>query len=194
MKIITIARDYGAGGHSIGKLVAEKLGIEYYDKDIISNTARSSGFEESFVAASEERYSGADSFIHSITPSYHDAKDAIFDFERVAILNLAKKGPCVFIGRYANFILREAGYDTLDVFLHADASHCSSRAAELIGSNDPAEIQKKMNKMNKARRSYCQHYIGKDFADMNNYDLSLDSGRLGYERCAEIICRAVKEE
>ena len=194
MKIITIARDYGAGGHSIGKLVAEKLGLEYYDKDIIRSTAKNSGFEESLIAEEEEVYSGADSFIRSITPVYHDSKDEIFDIEKTVILELAKKGPCIFIGRSADYILREAGYETLDIYLHADDIHRAMRVSELIGSNDPSVIQKTIRKMDKYRKNYCLHYTGCHFGDSRNYDLSIDTGRLGYELSAEIICKAALEE
>lgn len=193
MKIITIARNYGAGGLPVGKLVAEKLGLEYYNKDIIRATAKSSGFEEETVESEEEKYSGADSFIHSITPAYHDTKDQIFDFEHAVITDLAKKGPCVFVGRYANFILRQEGFDTLDVFLHADEIHCAMRISELINSKDPNDIERAIRKRDKARRSYCKHYIGETFDDPRNYDLTLDTGRLGYELCAELICRAAQQ-
>lgn len=193
MKIITIARDYGAGGHSVAKMVAEKLSLEYYDKDIIKNTATTSGFEEALIASEEETYSGTDSFIHSITPVYRDSKDAIFDYERAVILDLARKGPCIFIGRCADYILREAGYDTLDVFLHADDINRALRVSELINSKDPAEIKRTIHKMDKFRANYCMHYTGKRWGDARNYDLSLDTGRLGYETCAEIICAAAQK-
>ena len=106
--IITISREYGAGGHSIGKRVAQELGIEIYDRDIIRNTVKDSGLDTSVIEHEEEEISRADAFLRMITPAaYVDRREAIHEIERKVILMLAKKGPCVILGRCADTILEE---------------------------------------------------------------------------------------
>ena len=105
MKVITISREYGAGGHSIGTKVAEELGIEFYDKDIIKEAARAMGMSPDQLAAADEHITKADSFIRAITPISFDYKDTIFNYERDFILKTASKGPCVILGRCAGEIL-----------------------------------------------------------------------------------------
>ena len=107
MKIITLSREYGAGGHSIGTEVAKRLGIEFYDKDIIAGVARESGIDESLIASKGEEISTAESIIRAITPISYDQKDLIFETERNVIIDIAKKGPCVILGRCADILLKK---------------------------------------------------------------------------------------
>lgn len=194
MKIITLSREYGAGGHTIGKTVAEKLGIEIYDKDIIRETAKASGLDESFIADKEETLSKGDSFLRSITPISYEQKDVIFEIEKEVILKLAAKGPCVIIGRCADVILREAGFDTLDVFLYANEEKRAARVGELIGTKNPAAIKKAMKNVDYSRHAYYKYYTDKQWGDFNNYNLMLDTGSLGTDLCIELICAAAKAE
>lgn len=192
MKVITIGREYGAGGHSIGRKVAEKLGLEFYDRDIISECAKQSGIEPQLVEKMEEDISRTDDFLRSILPVSYDQKDVIRDIEKSVILSLAQKGPCVILGRGANAVLKEAGIDTLDVFIYADEVHRALRVGEIIGSSNATEIQKAMKKKDFARNNYYTHYTGSNWRDCHNYALMLDSGVLGYDACADMICAAAK--
>ena len=189
--IITISREYGAGGHSIASRVARELGIEVYDKDIIRNTVKDSGLDQGIVEREEEEISRADAFLRMITPAaYVDRREAIHEIERKVILMLASKGPCVIIGRCADVILNEANVDSLNVFIYADVLHRAARVSELIGSNNPTEIQKAMKRTDAARRSYYQQFTTRHWGDSHNYNLCLDSGLLGYDTCVKLICDA----
>ncbi len=189
--IITISREYGAGGHSIARKVAKELGIEIYDRDIIRNTARDSGLDVDIVEREEEEISRTDAFLRLITPAaYVDRRETIHEVERKVILMLAAKGPCVLLGRCADQILDEANVDALNVFIYADELHRAHRVGELLGSDNPTEIQKHMKRTDAARRNYYQQFAGRRWGDYNNYNLMLDSGLLGYDACVKLICDA----
>ena len=193
MGIITISREYGAGGHSIGKRVAETLGVEIYDKDIIRNTVRDSGLEAGVIEREEEEISRADAIWRWITPAaYVDRREAIHEIERRVILMLAHKGPCVILGRCADAILEEANIESLNVFIYANDIHRAVRVSELIGSKNPSDIQKALKRTDHARHTYYQNFTGKHWGDMKNYNLCLDSGKLGYDACVQIICDAAR--
>lgn len=191
--IITISREYGAGGHSIGQRVAKELGIEFYDKDIIRGVVKESGLDTDAIEKAEEEISRTDAFLRWITPSsYVDQHESIHTFEKRVILSLAQKGPCVILGRCADVILEEAGIDCLNVFIYGDQLHRAARVGELIGSNNPTEIQKRMKRTDLARRSYYQQTTSKRWGDCANYNLALDSGFLGYDCCVNLICQAAR--
>ncbi len=192
MKIITLCREYGAGGHSIGRKVAAELGIELYDKDIIAETARTLGIDPSQLEEEEEVISRAESFIRSITPISYDRKDAIYDIQRSVILEIVKKGPCVILGRCADALLEEAGIESLDVFLYADEAHRAQRVGELHHTQNASEIARIMKKEDHDRRNYYTHYTGRFWGDRRNFDLMLDTGSLGYDTCVKLICEAAR--
>lgn len=195
-KVITISREYGAGGHSIGKKVAETLGIELYDYDIVKKTMEESGFDKSVIEREEEELTRTEDIwkkIGALSSAYfNDSKDAIHDIQKAIILSLVKDGPCVIVGRCADVFLKEAGVETFNVFLHASEIHRAVRISELIGSTDATKIQKAMKQKDTARHNYYQHYSGKKWGDARNYDLTLDSGKLGYELSAKMIVQAVE--
>ena len=191
--IITISREYGAGGHSIARKVAKELGIEIYDRDIIRNTARDSGLDVDIVEREEEEISRTDAFLRLITPAaYVDRRETIHEIERKVILMLAAKGPCVLLGRCADQILDEANVDSLNVFIYADELHRAHRVGELIGSQNPTEIEKNMKRTDAARRNYYQQFAGRRWGDYHNYNLMLDSVLLGYDACVKLICDAAR--
>lgn len=193
MHIITISREYGAGGRSIGKRVAEELGIEIYDKDIIRNTVKDSGLDAGVIEREEEEISRADAIWRLITPAaYTDRREAIHEIERKVILLQASKGPCVFVGRCAEVILEEANIESLNVFLYADQIHRAVRVSELIGSRNPNEIQKAMKRTDSARHSYYQQFTGRHWGEARNYNMCLDTGMLGYDTCVKLICEAAR--
>ena len=193
MNIITISREYGAGGHSIGKRVAQELGIEFYDRDIIRGAVKESGLDAGVIEHEEEEISRADAIWRMITPAaYTDRRETIHEIERKVILMLASKGPCVILGRCADAILDEANMDALNVFIYADQLHRAMRIGELIDSKNPSEIQKTMKKTDAARHSYYQQFSGRHWGDFHNYNLMLDSGLLGYDACVKLICDAAK--
>lgn len=197
-KVITISREYGAGGHSIGCQVAERLGIPFYDKDIVRETAKASNLAPEQIESEEEDVLKKDSIWKSIcavsSNYYNDTQDMIHDVQKVIIQRLAQKGPCVILGRCADEALREAGIDSLNVFIHADDVHRAVRVSEMTGSSNATEIQKLMAKKDSGRHNYYNRYTGKKWGDGRNYHMTLDSGMLGYELCVELIVAAAQAE
>ena len=195
--IITIGREFGAGGRTIAKLVSEALGLEIYDKDIVRETVKSSGLEEQLVQQEEEERKASESFWRTLSSYagsyYNDTQDEIHDLQKAIILKFAKQGPCIIIGRCADVILKEAGYDCLNVFLYADELHCAMRAGELTNITDATELQKYLHKKNGARESYYHHYTGKKWGDAHNYDMVLNTGTLGYDMCVKMIIDAYRQ-
>ena len=191
--IITINREYGAGGTSIAKRVAADLGVEIYDRDIIRDTVLKTGLDAGVVEHEEEEISRGNAFLRMITPAaYVDRRETIHDIERDVILDFARKGPCVILGRCADLILESEDIDCLKVFLYADVLHRAARVGEIIGSTDPVAIQKAIRKTDQARRSYYQQFTGRHWSDCVNYNLMLDTGLLGYDCCARLICEAAR--
>lgn len=195
-QIITISREFGAGGHTIGKMVATELGIEFYDRDIVRETAKASGFDPELIESEGEDVSRTDSILKSICSAsslqFHDTQEVIHDVQQAIILRLAQKGPCVILGRCADEILRAAGIASLNVFIHADDIHRAVRASELLGTTNATEIQHLMAKKDSSRHTYYNHYTGNKWGDSHNYHLTLDSGALGYDLCAKLIVEAAK--
>ncbi len=192
--IITISREYGAGGHSIGQSVAEELGIEFYDRDIIKATVAESGLEMPEVERVEEEITRTGILLRMIAPAaYVDQQDTIRSIEQHVIVELAMKGSCVILGRCADEIMAKANIPSLNVFLYASDIHRAARIGKLINSTNPTEIQKKMQKTDAARRTYYEQFTGKHWGDSRNYTLSLDTGFLGYDTCVHLICEAARK-
>ena len=194
MKVITISREYGAGGHDIAKRVADELGITIYDKDIVRETVKASGFDFELVRKEEEEVSKTVSFFRSLNAFYPDPQDVIHDVQQAVILKFAKEGPCVILGRGADEILRKAGIDSLNVFIHASELHRAVRLQAETGITDATELQKLMAKHDNNRRAYYTHYTGKQWGDSKNYHLTLDSGMLGEDLCVKLILEAARAE
>lgn len=193
-KVITISREYGAGGHSIGERVAEELGIPFYDRDIMKEIVEKTGFSQEVIEKEQEERSTVENIwknISAFSSSYfNDPQDAIFEIQKVVITKLAKKGPCVILGRCADVVLAEAGIETLDVFIQADEVHRAVRISDLLDTKNASEIKKAITKKDGSRHSYYHHYTGKRWGDSHNYDLTLDSGKLGYDLCVKLIVEA----
>ena len=187
MKTITINREYGAGGHTIGRAVAETLGVPLYDREIITATAEEMHLEVSQIEKSEEEISRTENIMRLITPISYEFKDYLYEAQKKVILDLAAKGPCVIIGRCGDAILQEAGIDALHVFLYADKAHRAAWVGRHLHTDDKSEIKKYMRKQEKARKAYYDVYTDRHFGDIHNYDLMLDSGRLGYDTCEKLI-------
>ena len=119
MKIITISRQYGAGGREIGLAVGKELGVTLYDRDIIAATAKASSIDASQIEREGEEISATESILRNITPISYDQKDYIYETQRSVILDLAKQGPCVILGRCADVVLHDAGIETLNVYIYS---------------------------------------------------------------------------
>ena len=196
-KVITISREYGAGGHSIGRLVAEQLGVPFYDKTIVNETAKASGLDPDLIRAEEEDVSKAAAILRGICSSsvyFYDTQETIHEVQKAVIRKIAKEGPCVILGRCADAILRDTEIETLNVFIHADEIHRAMRVGEMIESTNATEIQRVLAKKDSSRRNYYNRYTGNKWGLISNYHLALDSGILGYDTCVKLIVEAAKSE
>ena len=188
-KIITIGREFGSGGRTIAKLVAEKLGIPCYDREIIDEVSVESGFLKEEIERKDE-YLSATGKISSMFTLYNlysnMTKDDIIWHAQVKVINeLAKKGPCVIVGRCADYILRERD-DIVRVFIYADEKSRAERIVKIYGENNDSP-ENTIREKDKQRAEYYEHFTEMIWGDRKHYDICLDSGKLGIEKCAEII-------
>ncbi len=191
--VITISREYGAYGRSVAKALSQKLGIEYYDVDFIRMTAKKSGYSEEDVTREGETISAGQRFINSFlsTSAYNSSYDEIFLAQREVILDLAKK-PCIMVGRCSNIILREAGVKTFDIFLHADKAFRRAHAVEL-NEYGKTDVDKYVDRCDNWRKTYYRAYTGHEMGNYNDYDLSIDVGRIGFDKTVEMIVSLLAE-
>lgn len=190
-KIITISREFGAGGRSIGKEVANELGIAFYDRDIILKTAQeTTDLTADEIRKFEEKTHINVGFTQSLFDYYSRPIDEkIWDAQRKAIRSLADKESCVIVGRNADYILREFD-NLLRVFVYADKRWRVEHLKTLMEGSD-SEIEAKMNQADKARKNYCSKLTGRTYGDLHNYDLSINTGKLGFDKAVELILKSV---
>lgn len=198
--IITIGRQYGSGGREIGNLVAERLGIKLYDKEMLAVAAKESGICEEIFETHDEK--PTNSFLYSLVmdtysmgysgnaytdmPINHKVFLAQFD----AIKKIADEGPCILVGRCADYALEN--YDNMiSIFIHADLD---ARVKRIAGKYDLSDSKAKdrIIKTDKKRASYYNYYTNKKWGDASSYELCLDSSKLGIEATADAIVRYVK--
>lgn len=195
--IITISREFGSGGRSIGRAVAEKLGIPFYDKELVEQIAVESGFAPKFVEENGEHSPSGSLFSYAFAPqgvpgvmNGLSTADFLWNVQCSVILQLADKGPCVIVGRNADYILKDRP-NVLNVFIHAPMEYRADRIVRLYGESEKAPEQRLQEK-DKRRKVNYQHYTGRTWGNADNYDLCLNSATLGIEQSAQIICDVVK--
>ena len=197
-KIITISREFGSGGRTVGHMVAERLGIPFYDKELVDQIALESGFAPKFVEENGEHSPGSSLFSYAFAPqgvpgvmNGLSTADFLWNIQCSVILQLAEKGPCVIVGRNADYILKDRP-DALHVYVSADLAFREKHIVELYGENDKTPEQR-LNEKDKRRRVNYQHYTGRTWGQAQNYDLCLRSSTLGFDQCAQIIINAVEK-
>ena len=200
-KIITISREYGSGGRQIGYMTAKKLGMEFYDKELIDAAAKEIGFPPDLIADREQRltnsllYNFAMGTLYGMSyprePKISELPltEQIFVAQKKAIVEASKKGSCVFIGRCADYILKSRP-DVLRVFIYADREIRKRRAVEAYGVLQE-NIDEFLYQSDKRRRIHYENFTNQKWGSRENYDLMLNSGELGLEKCVEILCEAV---
>lgn len=190
---VTISREYGSGGREIGKKLSEKLGIPCYDKEIIEETAFKTGFAEEYVKKQGE-YANARNWLEysfSSRNSYGmSPEDYLWAKQREVILDLVKKGPCVIVGRCADYILRDRT-DVLNVFIHADYEYRRHRITDIY--KDPEHTEKMLNDIDKKRKFNYKYYTEQEWGKSQNYDLTLSSSTLGLDQCVDLIYGVVEK-
>lgn len=193
-KVITIGRQFGSGGRAIGKAVAKKLGIPFYDKEIIKHIAKESGFSHEILDDYDEK--PTNSFLYSLSLGAYTygnpitgvidmpISDKIFMIQSDVIKNLASQGPCVIVGRCAESILKNEA-SVLSVFVHTDIERRIARICEYEGISKvkAADIIKKTDKK---RASYHNYYSELKWGAATSYDICIDS-KIGVENAAKLI-------
>jgi len=193
LPIITISREYGAGGRSIARALSEKLAIPWYDKDFVTITAQKSGYSEEDILKDGEEISSAEHILDSILnniAAYNSSHDSIYKAQKESMLELAQEGPCIIVGRCGNKILREAGIKSFDVFLYADIEVRVERAKALVPAN-VSDVKKFVEKTDEHRELYYKEYAKGIPGSAKDYNLCLDTGVIPYFKCVDIIADLV---
>ena len=192
-RIITISREFGSGGRFIGEEVAKKLGIAYYDKNIINHIAEESGLSPDYIQENAELSPKKGLFAYAFSGrdiTGKSVEDMVYEVQRNIILELAEKEPCVIIGRNADYILKDRD-DVLNVFIHGDMPEKIKRITGLYNVKEK-EAVKMMADTDKRRMANYNFYTEQNWGKASNYTLCLNSSQLGYDRCEMIIMECVK--
>ena len=187
-RIITISREFGSGGRTVGRMAAKALNIPCYDQEILEELARKSGFTQGYIREQGEYAAHAGWLSNALASRFSDgltSQDRLWVLQRELILELAEKGPCVIVGRCADFILREKA-DCLTAFIHADMAFRAKRIVEVYGQRQDSP-EKRLQDKDRRRAAYYQFYTDTRWGQARNYHIALDSGVLGIDRCAELL-------
>lgn len=187
-KIITISREFGAGGGEIGREVARRLGYEYYDKAIILRAAREANVDLESVYRWDESVPVNFGFAQSLFDFYNKPlNEKLFDAQKEVIRKIGEKGNCVIVGRNANAVLSE--FDKcLHVFVCADTRWRQERALEIYPDMKREQVAAQLTSIDKRRRKYCEYYTKTKFGVADYYDLCVRTSELGIENCIKMIC------
>lgn len=192
-RIITISREFGSGGRFIGEEVAKKLGIAYYDKNIINQIAEESGLSPDYIQESAELSPKKGILAYALAGrdiTGKSVEDMVYEVQRKVILELTEKEPCVIIGRNADFILKDRD-DVLNVFIHGNMPEKMKRICQLYNVSEQDAV-KMMTDTDKRRMTNYNFYTDQRWGKASNYTLCLNSSQLGYDKCEEIIMECVK--
>ncbi|MCR4868778.1 Cytidylate kinase [Lachnospiraceae bacterium C10] len=193
--VITISREFGSGGHTIGEKVAKNLDIPFYDGEIVNRVALESGYAKELIEEQGETTSSANKWFDISAASamyFQSPQDEIFLAQRKVILEAAEAGPCVIVGRCSDYILRNAEIPCLNVLIHSDLEHRITRILQRYGEISNVDVKKRIRKKDKQRRTYYRYYTDQHWGVYSNYDLALDSGSLGEDTCIHLICELAK--
>ena len=191
-RIITISREFGSGGRFIGEEVAKKLGIAYYDKNIINEIAEKSGLSPEYIQENAELSPKKGLFAYAFAGrdvTGKSVEDLVYEAQRKVILELAEKESCVIIGRNADYILKDRD-DVLNVFIYGDTPEKIQRITRLYNVEEQKAV-KMMVDIDKRRMANYNFYTNQKWGKADNYTLCLNSSQLGYDRCEKIIMECI---
>lgn len=193
-RIITISREFGSGGRTIGREVAAKLGIACYDSELIEKIAEESGLTKDYIEErGEHALHGswlANAFSAQRSFNGPSTQDYLWSVQRQVIVDLAEKESCVIVGRCADYIL-DGQADCLKVFIHADLEKRAERIVKVYGETEEAP-QKRVQYKDKRRKAYYQFYTNMEWGKAQNYHITLDSGILGIDKCVDVLAGLYK--
>ena len=193
-RIITISREFGSGGRFIGEEVAKKLGIAYYDKNVINDIAEKSGLTPEYILENAELSPKKGMLAYALAGrdiTGRSVEDMVHEAQRKVILELAEKESCVIIGRNADYILKDRD-DVLNVFIHGNMPEKIQRIIRLYNVDEKKAV-KMMADTDKRRMTNYNFYTEHKWGKASNYTLCLNSSQLGYDRCEKIIMECMKE-
>lgn len=191
VQIITISREFGSGGRTIGKEVAKQLGIPCYDKDLIEKIAEETGYAKEFIADESEYAPNHNSFAYMFLGRGMDGlsnADKIWIAQQKVIEELADKGACVIVGRCADYVLKDRA-DCLNVFVYADKKFRAERIVKQYGES-AVEPEKRLADKDKKRKLNYKYFTEQEWGRRENYHLCIDSGFLGIEKAVALIVEA----
>ncbi len=194
--VISISRQFGSGGHSIGEKVSKQLNIPFWDGEIVTRAAEECGYAKELIEEQGESTSAANKWFDISAASamyFQSPQDEIFLAQRKVILDAAKNGPCVIVGRCSDYVLRNAEIRCLNVLIHADMEHRIARVLERYGDITNVDVKKRIAKKDKQRRTYYRYYTDQQWGAYSNYDIALDSGMLGEDTCVHLICELAQK-
>ena len=192
-KIITISREFGAGGGTIGQMVAKKLNYSYFDKEIIMKAATQANVDLEHFLRYDARVPHNFGFAQSLFDFYNKPlSEKLFQAQKEVIREIGEKGNCVIIGRNANSILKEFDH-SLHVFVHAPTYYRLQHMKTLMPDTPEAKLSDELQAIDRKRRKYCTYYTDTVFGMANFYDVCLDTAKFGIEGCADIICELAQK-
>jgi hypothetical protein len=199
--VITVGRQFGSGGRELGRKIADLLGIKYYDKELLSHAASDAGLSQEFVENNDERFPRFISSSISFAMGFNSMSwyqnptsisgDSIYETQSDVIRQLAAAGPCVIVGRSADYVLRDNPF-TVNIFVHAPAECCIDRIMARSDISSRAKADKLRRQTNKLRAAYYNFYTDKHWGDAASYDLCFDTSLLPTEAIAEIVAQYVR--
>ena len=198
--IINVGRQLGSGGHDIGRMLAQDFHAQYYDREILNIAAKESGFSEEFFEKNDERKGFLRSFLHlpfnnsSAGDSFYQnnfSQEGLFKFQSDAIRKEAEKGSCVFVGRCADYVLRDFP-NTVNIFITAPMQFRIDNVAKKSGVSSE-EARKIIEQGEKHRAEYYNYYTGKRWGDAKSYDLCIDASILGLEQTEKFIAEFIRK-
>ena len=194
--VITVGRQMGSGGRQLGRILADRLGIAYYDKELLLQAARAAGLSPEFFEHSDERrphfISGLFSFNMGHNPmSIYDGSstigdDALYRAQCDFIHSIAQQGPCVIVGRSADYILRDVP-NVVNIFVHASKEDCVRRVMERDPSKSADQARSFVEKTNKLRANFYNFYTDKKWGDATSYDLCLNASTMSLDDIATVV-------
>lgn len=191
VNIITISREFGSGGRTIGREVAKRLGIPCYDRELIEKIAEETGYAKDFIEKESEYAPNANSFAYMFLGRGMDGlsnADKIWISQKKVIRELAEKGACVIVGRCADYVLRERT-DCMNVFVYADKKYRAERIVTQYGERE-VEPEKRLEDKDKKRRLNYKYFTDQEWGKRQNYHLCIDSGFTGIEKAVDLIVSA----
>lgn len=192
-RIITISREFGSGGRFIGKEVADRLGIPFFDKEIIARVAAETGLAPSFIEKRGEYAAEHSVFSYAFaarTPNGLSVEDEMMIVQNKILHQIADEGPCVIVGRCADYVLRDRA-DLLNVFICGDDETKAERVMKLYGKDKKGALSL-MKDTDKKRAINYQYCTDQKWGSHKNYDITLNSSRLGYDACIDLIVSLAK--